>query len=242
MTEQKIGVLVKTSLVDYPGKVACTLFLQRCNLRCPYCYNGPLVLHSESAGSLVTLKELFQHLTKRRNVIEGFVISGGEALLNPQLTQIISEAKKLGYKIKLDTNGTNPSLLKKLFDNPETTPDFVAMDLKTDPINYRKLLNARNLSDKTDYETAIKESITIISTLGNENYEIRTVLVPTLVTKENILSMAAFVPLNAKWRFAQFHNENCLEPLYDALKPYSDSEAQEIVKSASSKIKDSKLR
>lgn len=242
MQSEKIGVLVKTSLVDYPGIVAATLFLTGCNLRCPYCYNGPLVQHQEEESAMVSLAEVISHLEKRKNVLKGFVISGGEALLHPKLKSLIIKAKELGYLVKLDTNGTNPDKLEEILNNPDTKPDFIAMDIKTDPKNYKKTLNAGNLSDTKDYVQAIKKSISMISTYQADKREFRTVLVPTLVTLKNISILAQYLPKDASWRFAQFQNENCLEPLYNALKPYSDIEIKEIINKAITVIPDSKLR
>lgn len=151
-----VGSLIKTTLVDFPGRVSASFFLRGCNLRCPYCYNAELVLTgSEGNGSdkntdgsfsvqahstLSTINELFAHLEKRRNVLSGLVISGGEPLLNEYTPVIIQKAKSLGYKIKLDTNGTLPDTLQKFLCDENLRPDFVAMDIKTSPHRYAKML------------------------------------------------------------------------------------------------------
>mgnify|MGYP002626941754 CR=1 FL=1 len=135
-----VGALIKTTLVDFPGRVACALFLTGCNLRCPYCYNGALVTGSESPEQLTTLGDVLAHLEKRRAVLSGFVISGGEALLYPALPILIQRAKALGYAVKLDTNGTLPDRLAAHIADSATRPDFIAMDLKTSPARYAELL------------------------------------------------------------------------------------------------------
>lgn len=131
------GALFKTTLVDFPGRVACSFFLRGCNMRCPYCYNTGLVLN-EDDPSLSSLNDLYAHLEKRKNVLSGLVISGGEALVNPHTPVIIQKAKSLGYKIKLDTNGTLPEKLSALCEDASTRPDFIAMDIKTSPDRDRK--------------------------------------------------------------------------------------------------------
>lgn len=242
MNNKKIGALVRTSLVDFPGMICASLFLKHCNLRCPYCYNGQLVTDTEKEENLVTMEEVLEHLNKRKNVLSGFVISGGEALLFPHLKQLISEAKKLGYKIKLDTNGTLPESLKELIEDKNLCPDFIAMDLKTSPEKYHSFLNARKLSDPIIYETSLAQSVKLISTLPPEQREFRTVLVPTLIKEDDIKKIAALLPADASWRFAQFSGGNCLEPLYNALQPYNDKEAERLVSIARTLIKDSCLR
>ena len=147
---EKIGALVKTSLVDFPGTVCAAVFLKHCNLRCPYCYNAQLVTKPQDDNGLFTITEIKNHLIKRKDVLDGLVISGGEALLNPDTKELILFAKKLNYKIKLDTNGTMPELLQQITENPQTRPDFISMDIKTSPHKYHRLLNYSNIYDKTD--------------------------------------------------------------------------------------------
>ncbi len=239
---ERIGALVKTSLVDYPGKICATIFLKHCNLRCPYCYNGPIVNSTADSKDLVTLDAIYDHLLKRKNILDGVVLSGGEALLNPNTKKIIEYSKNLGYKIKLDTNGTLPLLLENIINNEETRPDFIAMDIKTSPAKYHFLLNNQNTKDKTNYQDVLAESIKIISSYPAENREFRTVLVPTLIKKEDIKIIAQMLPKDAVWQFAQFRNENCLEPLYNSLTPYTDDQAKELVLYAKTFIKAANLR
>lgn len=239
--EEKIGTLIKTSLVDFPGTVCTAVFLKHCNLRCPYCYNGQLVTEKNDTN-LSTLQEIKEHLLKRKKIINALTVSGGEPLLNPNTEKIISFAKEQGYRVKLDTNGTQPALLKKITENPQTRPDFLAMDIKTSPKKYHSLLNARNLTDKTDYETVLKESIEILKTYSPEKTEFRTVLVPTLVQEEDIKNIATLLPGTAQWKFAPFNPGNCLEPLYNALAPYPPTEAKKLIALAKQLIPGAELR
>ncbi|WP_296022728.1 anaerobic ribonucleoside-triphosphate reductase activating protein [uncultured Treponema sp.] len=239
---EKIGALVKTSLVDFPGTVCAAVFLKHCNLRCPYCYNAQLVTKPQDDTGLFTLTEIKNHLIKRKDVLDGLVISGGEALLNPDTKELILFAKKLNYKIKLDTNGTMPELLQQITENPQTRPDFISMDIKTSPHKYHRLLNSSNIYDKTDYEQVLQKTIKILKKYPSASREFRTVLVPTLVQKEDIENIAAILPKDASWQFARFSAGNCLEPLYNALPPYSESQLSELINYAKTFIQNSCLR
>lgn len=249
------GVLVKTTLVDFPGHVASTYFLKGCNLRCPYCYNIDLVSGGQTPGTTTdqnqsqgqevqytTPVEVLEHLYKRQNVIKGLVISGGEPLLNPVTPLLIARAKSMGLKIKLDTNGTLPLMLQNLMNNPDTRPDFVAMDLKTSPSRYKKDIPVTSNFQNADIPELLKATVDIIKTLGPANYEIRTVLVPPLVTRTDIENMASLLPPDASWQFAPFRNENCLDPTYNEVVPYLDKDLKALVEFAQTLIPGSKLR
>ena len=132
------GILLrKTSLVDYPGRVSSVLFLPGCNLRCPWCHNPALVLGG--VDGLVSADDALAHLLKRRSVLGGVVLSGGEPCLHGELPDLVAEIKKLGLRIKLDTNGMFPAVLRKLFGREETRPDHIALDLKIAPARYAEL-------------------------------------------------------------------------------------------------------
>ena len=247
----KAGVLIKTTLVDFPGRVASSLFLRGCNLRCPYCYNTGLVLGGKAAADDIyaTAEEVFLHLERRKNVLTGFVVSGGEPLLNPLTPYLVSYAKALGYRVKLDTNGTLPDELHALIENDEMRPDFIAMDIKSSPSRCGELLGSLKTKDKSaaakiaeDFALRIAHTARLTSSLPPASREWRTVLVPPLVTKRDIEEMAALLPSDASWRFAQFRNENCIDPSYNDIAPYSDAEAASLVAYAKTFIKDSELR
>lgn len=245
LTKSK-GVLIKTTLLDYPGKVAAAYFLKGCNLRCPYCYNTELVTNdSQSNNSLqefVSPVQVLEHLFKRKDVMSGLVISGGEPLLNPATFELIRQAKRLGFSIKLDTNGTIPLLLESLITNKETCPDFIALDIKTTPEKYKTKIPTTKQFENANIKELLTKSIQLIKTLGNKNYEIRTVLVPGLVEKDDIKNIAQLLPQDASWQFAQFRNENCLNPEYDKIQPYLDSQLNELVEYAKTFIQGANLR
>ncbi len=241
---KKAGVLIKTSLVDFPGHVSCTVFLHGCNLRCPYCYNTELVTKKiESIEGISTVKDIIDHLEKRKNVLTGFVLSGGEALISPFLEILIKEGRCRGYSIKLDTNGTNPEKLETLLSDPELKPDFIAMDIKTSPKKTGLLLP--QLAGSPVIQTLserIKKTSSILASLPPEMREFRTVLVPPLVSEDDITEMAKLLPKDASWQFAQFRNEDCIDPLYTTISPYTQSEAEALVKKAASLIPGAVLR
>lgn len=243
--EKPAGVLVKTTCVDYPGMLAGSFFLKGCNLRCPYCYNSDLVKEGSSNQNLSSLNELFNHMEKRQGILKGIAISGGEPLLSPYTKIIIKKAKELGYKIKLDTNGTLPEKLEELLSDKVLIPDFIALDIKTSLSKYKSLICAGNsIYCKIDnfFEDSIGKSIRLLSSLSSESREFRTVLVPSLIGRDDIKNIASILPQNASWQFAQFKNENCLNPDFNKIIPYSDKEIQELVEYAQSFISGAQLR
>ncbi|MGI5173667.1 anaerobic ribonucleoside-triphosphate reductase activating protein [Treponema sp. OMZ 840] len=240
------GALIKTSLIDYPGKVACAWFLTGCSLRCPYCYNADSVFNRLKAEESVTETQVFEHLTKRRNVLSGFVISGGEPLIHAEIPALIQKVKKLGYAVKLDTNGMHPQELERLCAKDDTCPDFIAIDLKTSADRYNLLVPQHSplYTNKTNPAShRLLQSIDIACRFFScENREFRTVLVPPLVQKDDITDMAALLPQDARWRFAPFLPENCLDPSYNDIIPYSGEQMNTLVSHARTLIKDSMLR
>src|SRR5574344_1755427 len=237
--------LIKTTLVDFPGRVASTFFLKGCNVRCPYCYNTGLVLGGRAAegDTLSTTEELFAHLEHRKNMLTGLVVSGGEPLINPLTPYIISRAKKLGYKVKLDTNGTLPEELELIISNTETHPDFIAMDIKTAPSRYASEICIKDSAlSHRDIPALISRSVSPIAQYPSDCREWRTVLVPPLVKKDDIDAMAAILPADASWQFAQFRNENCIDPAYNKIPPHIDAELKELVSYAQKRIPGAALR
>lgn len=245
--DEKKCVLVKTTLLDFPGRVAAACFVRGCDLRCPYCYNAPLVEEDfeeifsgrgESSPQFVSASEVVAHLEKRRKVLTGFVLSGGEPLCDFALAEnLILNARALGYKIKLDTNGTFPERLEELLADERLAPDYVALDVKTSPERYGELrTEAKDLGEK------ISRSIKIVSALPCERREFRTVLYPPLFGKREVERIAHLLPNDASWFFARFQNESCLSPEAEKIAPYSDGQAEELVSLAKSRIPNAALR
>ena len=240
------GVLVKTTCVDYPGILAGSFFLKGCNLRCPYCYNTGLVLGKDDGTQpLNTVQELFDHLEKRQGILKGLTVSGGEPLLNPYTPLIIRKAKELGYLVKLDTNGTLPDELEAFINAPDLRPDFIAMDIKTSPERYAQVICpafSKYHNNTEHFVNVLKRSAELVAAYPADKREWRTVLVPPLVQKEDIKNMSAILPADASWQFAQFMNQNCIDPAYNEIYPYSDSEVKEIIEYAKTFITKSELR
>ena len=124
----KIGGLIKFSMIDFPGKVAAILFTRGCNLRCAYCHNPELLEYNASLPDAISEEELYDFLEKRKGPLDGVVITGGEPTLQPDLAEFCAKLKKLGYQVKLDTNGTHPQVVENLLK--QKLVDFIAMDIK----------------------------------------------------------------------------------------------------------------
>ncbi len=179
----KICGLNKTTLLDYPQKVAATVFVGGCNFCCPFCHNGDLVLHSGELQSY-TEDEILGFLKKRNNVLEGVCITGGEPTIYPDLPEFIGKVKKLEYLVKLDTNGSNPLMLKRLLE--DNLLDYVAMDIKTSLEHYDMVCG------KAVDKQAVTESVTILLNSSVE-YEFRTTLVKELHGKKDIQKIGEWI-------------------------------------------------
>ncbi len=169
----KICGLQKTTLIDYPGKIACTIFLYGCNFRCGFCYNAELV--TEEAYSSFSEKEILIFLEQRKGKLDAVCITGGEPLLTLDKDFLI-QIKSMGYLVKIDTNGTNPEKLEEYIE--EELIDYVAMDIKNSKEKYDLTANV-----KVDI-SLIEKSIKVISQL--KNYEFRTTIIRDLHTREDI--------------------------------------------------------
>ena len=163
----KLFGIQKVSLLDYPGKVATTLFTGGCNFRCPFCHNSDLVYLSENTSEL-SMTQIMEYLKKRSNVLDGVCVSGGEPLMH-ELKPFLWKIKHLGYQVKLDTNGSYPSQLKELIE--EGLVDYVAMDVKNGKSRYGETIGIESFDI-----TPIIESISYLKTCGIP-YEFRTTLV-----------------------------------------------------------------
>lgn len=162
-----VGGLQKLTLLDFPGKVACTVFTVGCNLRCPFCHNASLVTHPQDAG-YITDDELFSFLKKRVGILDGICVSGGEPTLQKDLPEFLEKLKSLGYAVKLDTNGTSPKILSSLIS--DSLVDYVALDIKNSPEKYALTCGNVDLFDK------IRESVSLLLS-GKIDYEFRTTIV-----------------------------------------------------------------
>ena len=178
-----VSGLQKLTLLDYPGKTACIIFTRDCNFRCPFCHNADLVVGDAEA---LDTEELFSYLEKRKKLLDGVVITGGEPLLQKDIADFIRRVKSMGYAVKLDTNGSFPSRLRALID--EGLLDYVAMDIKNGEEQYLQTAGVANES----LLARVKESISLIMASG-VSCEFRTTVVKGLHTEESLLSAFAMI-------------------------------------------------
>ena len=177
----RINGIQKLTLLDFPGKVACTLFCGGCNFRCPFCHNAALVL-PEQLDAPLSADEILSFLKKRQGLLDGVCITGGEPLLNNDIGEFIAQIKSLGYAVKLDTNGAFPDKLKSLVSSGNI--DYVAMDIKNSEEKYAITCGV----EKLDF-APVRESIRFLLT-GNIPYEFRTTTVRELHDADSFLGMA----------------------------------------------------
>ncbi len=217
--------LLPSSMLDWPGRIAATLFFGRCNFRCPYCHNPELVLKPESYETIPP-EEFISYLKGRMDWVSSVVITGGEPTLSDGLKSLVLFLKGSGFDVKIDTNGSRPFVLEELIK--ENMIDFVAMDIKTSFENYPQAVRA-----PVDIE-AIVESIKLIIKYAPE-YEFRTTLVPGIINKKNLEDMVARLSdMEARSIvFQQFKPENTLDVEFRNVKPFSNNEIEDMVDIAS---------
>lgn len=223
----KIGGLQKITLIDFPGQLAATVFLVGCNFRCPWCYSSELVLPEKiKKQPLISQKYFFDFLQERKNLLGGVVVCGGEPTLWRELPSFIKKIKQMGFLVKLDTNGSNPDLLKKLIN--QKLVDYIAMDIKA-PLadkKYQELTGKKISLDK------IKKSIELIKNSGTD-YEFRTTFVPFLLTKADILQIAREISPARRYYLQNFRPEKTNNPELEKIKAYHIEHLLEIQKSIS---------
>jgi len=219
MTEMLLGGIQKNSMIDYPGKVSCVLFLSGCNFNCPYCHNPELVAKGGSPACPYFPEEngIYDFLKERRGFLDGVVISGGEPTLHDDLIPLCEKIKNMGYPVKLDTNGSKPEVVRKLVNTGLV--DYLAMDIKTDPLNYSPLI-AKDC-DPAD----IFSSIRIIMDSGLP-YEFKTTCVKPLVSEAVIDSISHYIHGAKLYALQQFHQHEVLNPEFFRKdeRCYTDSE------------------
>ena len=210
----------KLTLIDYPGKIACTVFLAGCNFSCPWCYSKELVLPEEiKKQPKISEKEFFDFLKKRKGLLEGVVVCGGEPTTNKDLPSFIKKIKKMGYCVKLDTNGSNPEMLKELID--KKLIDYAAMDIKLPKEKYSKLYS------KTEN---IEKSVKILKE-NKIDFEFRTTAAPAFLEKKDIIKIAAWIKgPGVKYYIQNFRPEKTIDSEFEKAKPYSEKKLLQIKK------------
>jgi len=215
----KIAGLQKTSLIDYPGKVSAIIFTQGCPFRCGYCYNpGLLPLNSDD---LFNTEEVLKFLERRSDVLDALVITGGEPTLQKDLPQFIKKVKDLNYLVKLDSNGTNPEMLKYLIK--EKLIDYFAMDIKAPVKKYRQVVNV-DIDPKI-----IKKSIRVIKN-SDVDYEFRSTVLPALHSETDIIDMAKSIKGAKKYYLQKFlpSGGKLQDPSLAGERPFDDEKIKEL--------------
>lgn len=198
MTEIKIAGLQKLTLLDFPERVACTLFTYGCNFRCPFCHNASLVTHI-AQESFYTDKDILDFLKTRKGIIEGVCISGGEPTLMPWIGDFISSLRSLDLEIKLDTNGSNPRILKELIN--DGLLDYVAMDIKNSRESYARTCGF-GINDNFDI-SSIEQSAELLMT-SKIDFEFRTTVVRGLHTEQDMVKLGEWLAGDEKFFLQKF--------------------------------------
>ena len=210
-----IAGLQKLSLLDYPGKVACTVFLSGCSLHCPYCHNAELI-SPQASGEEISQTRLMEFLDLRKGKIDGVCISGGEPTLCSGLPELMKAIRKKGFSVKLDTNGTNPEVLKQLID--KNLIDYVAMDIKNSRIRYHETCGAEVLPQ-------IEKSVQLLMN-GNIDYEFRTTVCKPLHTLNDMKDIGLWLKGAKRYFIQQFVGSGNVPD--KSLSPFSPEELKQL--------------
>ena len=223
--------LQKLTLLDFPGKVACTVFFSGCNFRCPFCHNASLVL-SPGEAEQIPEEKVLAFLKKRRGVLDGICITGGEPLLQPELATFIEKVRSLGYAVKLDTNGYFPKNLRELVS--AGLLDYIAMDVKNCPEKYPQTVGLSVLD-----LSPVMESVDYIRSCGVP-YEFRTTVVRGLHTARDMEGLADWLEGSQRYFLQSFVDSgDIIAPGFDAYKP---AEMREFLAIVREKVPNAELR
>ena len=223
----QIAALQKLTLLDYPGKIAATIFTPGCNFRCGFCHNPELVTQIDPQNFL-DLSEVLNFFKKRKKYLEAVCFTGGEPLLQTDITEFIKKLKKIGYLIKIDTNGTNPDLLKDLIKNKLI--DYIALDIKT-VLDWEKYKKAIGVNNKELLEKVIetKDILLKLNSRKEIDYEFRTTVVPNVVNLEDLEKIAQEIKGAKRYILQQFRNtRKMIDESFKEVKPYSLEELKNI--------------
>ncbi len=228
----KIGGLQSVSLIDYPGLICAIVFLQGCNFKCPYCHNPELV-DPQLFGPRTRENDVLEFLETRRGKLDAVTVTGGEPTLQDYLPSFLRKIKEMNFAVKLDTNGSEPDVIKDLLD--EKLIDYIAMDIKAPLDKYRNIV-------KTNIDTdLIRESIGIILMSGIR-YEFRTTIVESLIEENDILEIAQMISGADHYVLQKFVPAKALDKKFLKEKSWPDEKMQEIKKLLENQIKSVTIR
>ena len=222
----KIGGLQRVSLIDYPGLICATIFLQRCNFKCSYCHNPELV-DTRLFQPCIKENEVLDFLNTRKGKLDAMVVTGGEPTIHDDLESFIKKIKKMGFAVKLDTNGSQPQVIKTLLD--EKLLDFIAMDIKAPLEKYKSVVKVPVNAD------SIKESIQLILK-SKITYEFRTTIVESQLEEKDILQIEKLISGAKSYALQKFVPAKTLDKKFLKEKSYPDEKFQKIKKHLENKI------
>ena len=226
----RIHGLQKLTLLDFPGHTACTVFTGACNFRCPFCHNASLVLHPDALPSMPE-NELFTFLEKRKKLLDGVAVTGGEPTLQPDLPEFLRKVRELGYAVKLDTNGGKPEVLKHILE--EGLADYVAMDIKSSPEHYEAAAGVAGILD------AVQESAELLRQSGIP-HEFRTTAVKNLHSAEDFRSIGKWLSGEERY-FIQSYTDSG-DILAPGMGAFSNAELHELLQAVKPYIPSAALR
>jgi len=233
----EIKSFIGTSLVDWDGKVSSVIFLPGCNLRCPFCYNVKLVLNPKVMPTL-QFEEIQNYLKKYEGWIDGVVITGGEPTIQEDLPLLCEKIKNVGLAVKLDTNGTNPNMIRELLDR--ALVDYVAMDVKAP---FAEDIYSKASGVNTTFLLKTMEDTVGMLLRSSVEYEFRTTLVPTLHETYHIERICEKIKGCRKYVLQNFKVDfETIDPNYQNLKPFSNAEVENLFKTAKNLIPNTVLR
>ena len=226
----KIQGLQKMTLLDFPGNEACTIFLGGCDFRCPFCHNSDIL--SMTAESLLDEKELFKYLEKRKKILEGVAITGGEPLLRNDIDELLKGIKAMGYPVKLDTNGNHPDVLKRIVE--AKLVDYVAMDIKNTPEKYGVTIGLKN------FDIAKVEESKNFLLSGQVEYEFRTTTVKQFHDEESFKGIAQWISGAEKYFLQTFVDRE--KVMFSGLSAYERDEMENFAKIVAPHVKQIAIR
>ena len=235
----EIKGFINLSLVDWDGKLSSVIFLPNCNFRCPFCYNSILVLHPER-GETIPFERVEDYLKKQRSWIDGVCITGGEPTLHSDLPDLCSKLKGMGFLVKVDTNGANPTMVKELME--KGLVDYIAVDIKA-PLTVEKYSKATGISAEK-FLGKVEETIRIL-TGSKIDYEFRTTVVPTLHEEEDIKEICDGIKGCKKYVLQRFDislGKTTIDPDFSKLKPFTDEEMKTFLTIAQKFLPNVKIR
>jgi len=233
----EIKGFVDVSFSDWDGKISSVVFLPRCNLRCPFCYNKTLVLDSEIMPTIAR-ERIMKYLEANRKWIDGVVITGGEPTTHRDLPNLCGELKRIDYQIKIDTNGTNPTMMQNLIENHLV--NYIALDLKA-PLSETRYHKASGVNPAV-FLDRVKAAIQILLD-EKVDYEFRTTLVPKLHRRKDVEKICQAIKGCKKYALQNFKSDvETIDPRFHGLKPFSQTQMETFLQTARKTVPNTILR